>query len=110
MSENIKDISDSTFEAEVLKSDLPVLVDFWAAWCGPCKVIAPVLEEIADEFAGKLRITKMNVDDNPTTPTRYSVRGIPNLIFFKGGQVVEQITGAVPKEQLTSAIQKVLAS
>src|SRR5688572_13462470 len=98
MAGNVKEISDGTFDAEVLKSDLPVLVDFWAPWCGPCKSIAPVLEEIAQEFTGKLKVTKLNVDDSPKTPTQFRVRGIPNLIFFKGGQVVEQIVGAVPKE------------
>ncbi len=108
MAGNLKDISDSSFDTEVLKSTTPVLVDFWAPWCGPCKSIAPVLDELATEFAGKLRIVKVNVDENPQTPTKYGVRGIPNLIIFKGGQVVEQIVGAVPKDQLSSAITKVL--
>ncbi len=108
MAGNLKDIGDATFEAEVLKSPLPVLVDFWAPWCGPCKSIAPVLDELATEFAGKIKIMKINVDDNPQTPTKYGVRGIPNLILFKAGQVVEQIVGAVPKEQLSGAIAKVL--
>jgi thioredoxin 1 len=108
MAGNLKDINDSSFESEVLKSATPVLVDFWAPWCGPCKSIAPVLDELATEFAGKLRIVKVNVDENPQTPTKYGVRGIPNLIIFKGGQVVEQIVGAVPKDQLSVAINKVL--
>lgn len=108
MAGNLKDINDSSFEAEVLKSTTPVLVDFWAPWCGPCKSIAPVLDELASEFAGKLRIVKVNVDENPQTPTKYGVRGIPNLIIFKGGQVVEQIVGAVPKDQLSVAINKIL--
>lgn len=108
MSENVKEISDSTFDSEVLKDALPTLVDFWAPWCGPCKSIAPVLEELAKEYNGRLKVTKMNVDDNPRTPSSYNVRGIPNLVIFKGGKVVEQIVGAVPKETLVAAIQKTL--
>ena len=108
MSENVKEISDSSFDETVLKSDTPVLVDFWAPWCGPCKSIAPVLEEIASEYDGKIIIAKMNVDENLTTPSKYSVRGIPNLILFKGGEVVDQIVGAVPRDQLTGAIDKIL--
>ncbi|MCB0330409.1 MAG: thioredoxin [Bdellovibrionales bacterium] len=108
MSDNVKEISDSDFDQEVLQSNVPTLVDFWAPWCGPCKSIAPILEEIAGEYEGKIRIVKMNVDENPATPSKYSVRGIPNLVFFKAGEVVEQIVGAVPKEQLTGAIDKVL--
>lgn len=107
MAGNVGEISDSSFEAEVLKSDIPVLVDFWAPWCGPCKSIAPVLEELATEFNGKVKFAKINVDDNPKTPTQYNVRGIPNLVFFKDGEVVEQIVGAVPKDQLVEAITKV---
>ncbi len=108
MAGNVLEISDSDFESEVIKSSIPVLVDFWAPWCGPCKSIAPVLEEIANDFAGKLKVAKVNVDENPRTPTSYNVRGIPNLVFFKGGKVVEQIIGAVPKEQLLSAISKLV--
>ena len=108
MAGNVGEISDGNFELEVLKSQIPCLVDFWAPWCGPCKSIAPVLEEIAGQFTGKIKILKMNVDDNPKTPAKYNVRGIPNLIFFKGGEVVEQIVGAVPKDQLLSAVNKVL--
>jgi len=108
MSANVSEISDADFETEVLKSSIPVLVDFWAPWCGPCKSIAPVLEEIAKDFAGKLKVAKVNVDENPKTPTNYNVRGIPNLVFFKGGKVVEQIIGAVPKDQLLTAINKLL--
>ena len=108
MAGNVKDISDSLFAAEVLSSELPVIVDFWAPWCGPCKSIAPVLEELSTEFAGRIKIVKINVDENPKTPTSYNVRGIPNLVFFKGGEVVDQIVGAVPKDLLVTAINKVV--
>lgn len=108
MSENVYELSDSDFQAQVLESDVPVLVDFWAPWCGPCKSIAPVLEELAEEFKGKIKFAKINVDDNPKTPTNYNVRGIPNLIFFKGGEVFEQVVGAVPKDQLLTAINKLV--
>lgn len=108
MAGNVGEISDSSFQQEILESSIPALVDFWAPWCGPCKSIAPVLEEIANEFSGKLKVAKLNVDDNPQTPTRYNVKGIPNLVFFKAGKVVEQIVGAVPKEQLIAAIKKLI--
>ena len=108
MAGNVKEISDGTFDAEVLKSSIPVIVDFWAPWCGPCKSIAPVLDELSKEYAGRIKVVKINVDDNPNTPTQYNVRGIPNLIFFKGGSVVEQIVGAVPKDQLVTAINKIV--
>ncbi len=107
-SDNVVEINDGNFDEQVLQSAIPTLVDFWAPWCGPCKSIAPILEEIAGEYDGKLKIAKMNVDENPSTPTKYSVRGIPNLVFFKDGEVVEQIVGAVPKEQLISAIDKLV--
>lgn len=106
---NIVEISDGTFEQEVLQSDVPVLVDFWAPWCGPCRAIAPVIEELTSEYAGKVKMAKCNVDDNPKTPSRYGIRAIPTLIIFKGGNVSEQITGAVAKSQIAAAIDKVVS-
>ena len=108
MGENVKEFSDASFDGDVLKSDVPVLVDFWAPWCGPCKSIAPVLDELAGEFDGKLVIGKVNVEDNHQTTSQYDVRGIPKLVFFKGGEVVHTITGFVPKEQIVEAINKVI--
>jgi len=108
MADNISQVSDATFDSEVLKSTVPVLIDFWAPWCGPCRAIAPIVDEIAGEYAGKLKVVKMNVDDNPRTPAQYGVRGIPNLILFKDGQVAQQIVGAVPKAQLVKAITTVV--
>jgi len=104
----ITEVGDNNFDAEVLGSDLPVLVDFWAPWCGPCKSIAPIVEEIAGQFEGKLKVAKLNVDDHPATASRYGIRGIPNLIILKSGVVKEQIVGAVPKAKLVSAIEKAL--
>ncbi len=106
--ENVKHLSDAEFDEYVIKGDLPSLVDFWAPWCGPCKAIGPVIEELASEFEGKVQITKMNVDDNPTTPGKYGIRAIPTLILFKGGEIVEQVTGAVGKTQLTAMLNKAL--
>ena len=105
---DIAEVGDNNFEAEVVKSTLPVLVDFWAPWCGPCKTIAPLIEELAREYAGKLKVAKLNVDDHPATASRYGIRGIPNLIILKAGTVKEQIIGAAPKAKLVSAIEKAL--
>jgi len=105
---NVLEISDQSFDAEVLQSPVPVLIDFWAPWCAPCRAIAPVVEELAGEYQGRIKFVKLNVDDNPQTPTRYGVRGIPNLILFQGGNVREQIVGAVPKKRLVDAITQVV--
>ena len=105
---NVVEISDQSFEREVLQSPVPVLIDFWAPWCAPCRAIAPVVEELAREYEGRVKIVKLNVDDNPQTPQRYGVRGIPNLILFQGGTVREQIVGAVPKKRLVDAITQVV--
>jgi len=102
VSDEIVYLSDSTFEDEVLKSELPVLVDYWAEWCGPCKMIAPILDEIAGDYAGKLKIAKLNIDDNPETPPKYGIRGIPTLMLFKAGNVEATKVGAVSKSQLTA--------
>ncbi len=107
--ELITQVGDDNFEAEVLRSGLPVLIDFWAPWCGPCKSIAPIIEELAREYEGRLKVAKLNVDENPVTPSRYGVRGIPNLLILKGGAVKEQLVGAVPKARLVNAIEEALA-
>ena len=104
----ITEVGDSNFEAEVMKSGIPVLVDFWAPWCGPCKSIAPIIEELAGEYEGRLKVAKLNVDDHPATASRFGVRGIPNLLILKSGTVKDQIVGAVPKSRLVSAIEKAL--
>ena len=103
---NVGDVTDVTFEQEVLKAPIPVLVDFWAPWCGPCRAVAPVVEEIANEYKGKLKVLKLNTDDNPKTAQSYRISGIPSLMVFKNGQPVEQVVGAVPKSTLSSAVEK----
>ncbi len=101
-------VNDNNFSSEVLQSGIPVLVDFWATWCGPCRAISPIVEELAKEFLGRVKITKLNVDENPATPAQYGVRGIPTLILFKGGKVLDQIVGSVPKARLKALIEKAL--
>ena len=103
---NVGEVTDASFEEEVLKASLPVLVDFWAPWCGPCRAVAPVIDEIASEYNGKLKVLKLNTDENPKTAQSYRISGIPSLMVFKNGQPVEQVVGAVPKSTLSSAIDK----
>ncbi len=102
MTEHIVHISDESFEEEVLQSEQPVLIDYWAEWCGPCKMIAPVLDEIATEYSDRLKVVKLNIDENPQTPPKYGIRGIPTLMIFKNGQVEATKVGAVSKAQLTT--------
>lgn len=104
MSEVVK-ITDDSFEADVLKSDVPVLVDYWAEWCGPCKMIAPVLDEIASQYGDKIKVAKLNIDENPGTPPKFGIRGIPTLMLFKGGNVEATKVGAVSKSQLAAFIE-----
>jgi thioredoxin 1 len=101
-------VNDKNFAEEVLNADLPVLVDFWATWCSPCRSISPIIEELAKEFTGRVKVTKLNVDESPATPSQYGVRGIPTLILFKGGKILDQIIGAVPKARLIAMIEKAL--
>jgi thioredoxin 1 len=105
---DVMNIGDGDFAKEVLQSDQPVLVDFWATWCAPCRAIAPAVEELATQYKGKVKVAKVNIDDNQDTPQQYGIRSIPTLLVFKGGKVVEQIVGAVPKSKLEAALQKVL--
>lgn len=104
MSEHITEVTDDSFEQEVLNAGEPVLVDYWAEWCGPCKTIAPALEEIASEYAGKMKVVKLNIDDNPGTPPQFGIRGIPTLMLFKGGEVEATKVGALSKSQLTAFV------
>ncbi|MGZ3689338.1 MAG: thioredoxin [Bdellovibrionota bacterium] len=105
-SKNLHTATDTNFDSDVLKSNQLALVDFWAEWCGPCRLLGPTIEAIADEYQGKVKIFKMNVDENPGTPTKFHIRGIPTMILFKGGQVVDQLVGNHPKDTIVQAIQK----
>ena len=104
MSDKIVHVTDDSFDQDVIKSDVPVLVDYWAEWCGPCKMIAPILEEVVDDYVGKLKIAKLNIDENPNTPPKFGIRGIPTLILIKDGDVVATKVGALSKSQLTAFI------
>ena len=105
---DVHQVSDKNFSVEVLQADLPVLVDFWATWCGPCRSIGPMVEELAKQFSGRIKVAKLNVDENPGIPSQYGVRGIPTLILFKGGKILDQIVGAVPKARLVALVEKAL--
>ncbi len=108
-SDGIIEVSDANFDSEVVNSDVPVLVDFWAPWCGPCRAIAPMVEEISASYAGKIKVGKMNVDENQSTTMKFGIRSIPTLIMFKGGEAVDQIIGAVPKSEIEQVVEKSLA-
>jgi thioredoxin 1 len=108
MSNNILNVTDSTFEQEVLSSDIPVLLDYWAEWCGPCKMIAPILNDIADEYSGKIKVAKLNIDENPGTPAKFGVRGIPTLMIFKSGSIEATKVGAMSKSQLSAFIDSTI--
>ncbi|GJM17159.1 MAG: thioredoxin [Thermodesulfobacteriota bacterium] len=108
-SEAIIEVSDSNFESEVVKSEVPVLVDFWAPWCGPCRAIAPIVEEISSSYEGKIKVGKMNVDENQATTMKFGIRSIPTIIMFKDGEAVDQIIGAVPKGEIERVVEKSLA-
>ena len=108
MSDNIISVSDSTFEQEVLSSEIPVLLDYWAEWCGPCKMIAPILNDIADEYSGKIKVAKLNIDENPSTPAKFGVRGIPTLMIFKSGSIEATKVGAMSKSQLSAFIDSTI--
>ncbi len=106
MSEQIREVNDSSFETDVLKSDKPVLVDFWAEWCAPCRMLAPTVEAVAEKYAGRARVVKMNVDDNPSVPGRYGIKGIPTLILFKNGREEERVVGATSKEAISRMLDE----
>ena len=106
--DNVMNIGDGDFSKEVLESDTPVLVDFWATWCAPCRAIAPAVEDLASQYKGKVKFAKLNIDDNQDTPQQYGIRSIPTLLLFRGGKVVDQIVGAVPKAKIEAALQKVV--
>jgi len=106
----VLEVNDANFDKEVLQSDQPVLVDFWAAWCGPCKALGPIVDQVATEYSGKLKVVKMDVDRNPSTPGRYGIRGIPALLFFKGGKVADQIVGYVPKDTVDKSVVRVVGT
>ena len=109
-SPNIRATTDQTFQKDVLGNGLPALVDFWATWCAPCRALAPIIDEVADQYAGKIQVFKVDIDSNPETPAQYGVRGIPTVILFKGGQPVDQVVGAVPKPEIERLIKKVLVA
>lgn len=108
-SPDVVTLEDGTFDSEVLKSEIPVLVDFWAVWCGPCRMVAPIVDEVSKEYAGKLKVLKLNTDENPDVAGKYRIMGIPTLMFFKDGKTVDQIVGAVPKSQLKTKIDTLLS-
>jgi thioredoxin 1 len=105
---NLLEVSDDTFEEEIINSDLPAMVDFWAEWCGPCKMVAPVVEELAGEYQGKIKVAKMDVDQNRNTPAKFGIRNIPTLLLFKGGELAQTIVGAQPKRNIEEELKKIL--
>jgi len=106
---SVLEVSDATFDQEVLRSEQPVMVDFWATWCGPCKAMGPIVDGLAASYAGRMKVAKVNVDQNGATPTRYGIRGIPALLFFKGGKVADQVVGYVPQSVIEEKVQRLLA-